>query len=176
MHALFQLTYVVENMVNHRVGCLLHTSGTNDADLVNLCEESKTRLFQHLVQQCADQYMCQHCSDHVHDSTSYPNPCRGVQYLYRLRLRSHKLDSRIAGIFLYTLLDLQSNLSPPPPLSLSVSLSVSLMQTHCLKDIGRLCHAGWTIPQHPQEGSVQPGQCPGVCGPVQPPSPVCLGR
>ena len=94
---------------------------------------------------------------------------------YSMSLRSHKLDSRIAGIFLYTLLDLQSNLSPPP-LSLSVSLSVSLMQTHCLKDIGRLCHAGWTIPQHPQEGSVQPGQCPGVCGPVQPPSPVCLGR
>ena len=90
---------------------------------------------------------------------------------YSMSLRSLILDSRIAGFFLYTLLDLQSNLPPP-----SLSLSVSLMQTHCLKIIGRLCHAGWTVPQHPQEGSVQPGQCPGVCGQVQPPSPVCLGR
>ena len=84
VHAPFQLTHVVENMVNHHVGCLLQTGGTNDADLVNLCEESKTRLFQHLVQQCADQYMCHLCCDHMRDSTSYPDLCRGVQYLYRL--------------------------------------------------------------------------------------------
>eukprot|EP00731_Ephydatia_muelleri_P025886 Em0017g969a len=45
-------------------GCLLHTSGTKHEDLVNLCEQNITRLFQRLVQQCADQYMCQLCSDH----------------------------------------------------------------------------------------------------------------
>eukprot|EP00731_Ephydatia_muelleri_P014292 Em0008g12a len=84
INALLGSTLHDGNSLFQQASCLLHTSGTNDADLVNLCEESKTRLFQHLVQQCADQYMCQHCSDHVHDSTSYPNPCRGVQYLYRL--------------------------------------------------------------------------------------------
>ena len=40
----FQLTYIVENMVSHRIGCLLHTSGTKDEDLVNLCKQNKTKL------------------------------------------------------------------------------------------------------------------------------------
>ena len=60
----------------------------------------------------------------------------------------------------------------PMSVGMHRSKHVTLMQTHSLKIIGRLCHAGWTVPQHPQEA----GQCPGVGGPVQPPSPVCLGR
>ena len=64
-----QVHALVKNMANHRVGFLLHTSGTNDMDLPNLCEERKDSAFQHLVQQYADQYMCQHCCDHVRDSS-----------------------------------------------------------------------------------------------------------
>ena len=90
VRALHHLSSVVENMANHRVGTLLKDSRGEshgvDVYITNAIESERTKTYQCLVRQCAEQYKCQQCCSHLAVLPGDPlvYPCRGVQQVFRL--------------------------------------------------------------------------------------------